>query len=223
MIMQCKNRIDIGTVVCDTRFNPTLEGTISMANNASHISLETLEPLAAGSMAKKATIVVLGSLFLAAMSQIQVPFYPVPVTLQTLGVMLIGLTFGFRMATATVALYLLEGIAGLPVFAGFAFGPAVLIGGTGGYLIGFLAAAAFIGLLADKGLTRSWTGAISALVASEVIIFGLGIAYLAYLYGFDKSLEWGLYPFILGDLVKLGLAALIGKGVLKGASRFAKL
>jgi biotin transport system substrate-specific component len=194
-----------------------------MADMAINSGATTLETMLGGTFARKAAITVLGSLFLAAMSQIQVPFFPVPMTLQTLGVMLIGVTFGFRLATATVALYLVEGLIGLPVFAGFAAGPAVFFGGTAGYLFGFLAAAALMGLMADRGITKSWTGMIATLVAGEVVIFGLGIAYLAYLYGFDKALQFGLYPFVLGDLLKVALALLFGKGVLKGASRFASL
>jgi biotin transport system substrate-specific component len=194
-----------------------------MADMAINSGATTLETMLGGTFARKAAITVLGSLFLAAMSQIQVPFFPVPMTLQTLGVMLIGVTFGFRLATATVALYLVEGFIGLPVFAGFAFGPAVFFGGTAGYLLGFLAAAALMGLMADRGMTKSWAGMIATLVAGEVVIFGLGIAYLAYLYGFDKALQFGLYPFVLGDVLKLALALLLGKGVLKGASRFASL
>jgi biotin transport system substrate-specific component len=195
-------------------------GSIQMAQAA---SIATLEALAGGSLARKAAIVVLGSIFLAVMSQITVFFYPVPMTLQTLAVMLIGVTFGFRMATATVALYLLEGFVGFPVFAGFFSGPAVFVGGTGGYLFGFLGAAALMGYLADRGFTRGWVGMILTLFAGEVIIFGLGIAYLAYLYGFDKSLEYGFYPFWMADLLKLAIAAAMAKGVLKGASRFAQL
>lgn len=185
--------------------------------------IATLEALAGGSLARKAAITVLGSLFLAAMSQVQVPFFPVPMTLQTLGVMLIGVTFGFRLATATVALYLIEGLIGLPVFAGFAFGPAVFVGGTAGYLFGFLGAAALMGLMADRGVTKSWLGMGATLVAGQVVIFGLGVAYLTSLYGFEKALEYGLYPFLLGDYLKMVIALLVGKGVLKGASRFAKL
>lgn len=192
-----------------------------MAQAATEVS--TLEALAGGSLAKKAAIVVLGSVFLAVMSQITVFFYPVPMTLQTLAVMLIGVTFGFRMATATVALYLLEGLVGFPVFAGFMSGPAIFIGGTGGYLFGFLGAAALMGYLADRGVTRSWAGMIATLFAGEVVIFGLGVAYLAYLYGFDKSLEYGFYPFWMADLLKLAIAAAMAKGVLKGAARFAQL
>lgn len=186
-------------------------------------SISTLEALAGGSLARKAAIVVAGSLFMAAMTQISVPFYPVPVTLQTLAVMLIGVTFGFRMATATVGLYLLEGLAGLPVFSNFGFGYAKLIGPTGGYLAGFLIAAAVMGFLADRGVTRGWTGMIAALVVGEVIIMALGFGWLANLIGAEKAWAGGVAPFILGDVIKLVLAALIARGVLKGAARFAQL
>ncbi len=194
-----------------------------MAHAALANGAQTLENLVGGTLARKAAITVLGSIFLAVLSQINVPSYPVPVTLQTLGVMLIGLTFGFRLATATVALYPIEGLVGLPVFAGFAAGPAVFFGGTAGYLFGFLIAAALMGLMADRGVTRSIPGMVATLLAGEVVIFGLGLGYLAYLYGFDKALAYGLYPFVFADLVKMALATLIGKGVIKGASSLANL
>lgn len=193
-----------------------------MAHTATGIS--TLEALAGGSLARKAAIVGLGSVFLAVMSQIAVPFFPVAMTLQTLAVMLIGVTFGFRMATATVVLYILEGAAGLPVFTGFA-NMAVLIAKpyTAGYVAGFLVAAAIMGFMADRGVTKTWLGMIATLFVGEVVIFGMGIALLAYLLGFETSLQAGLYPFLLGDALKLVLAAVIAKGVLKGATRFAQL
>jgi biotin transport system substrate-specific component len=194
-----------------------------MTTSLFNSSLTTLAPLAGSSLAKKALLVVGGSMFLAALSQVAIG-YPVPTTLQTLAVMLIGLTFGFRMATATVALYLLEGALGLPVFAQFSGGYAKLIGATGGYLFGFLAAAAAIGYLADRGVTKSWAGAIAALVLGEALIMGLGVAWLAkFMPSFSETVAVGFTPFILVDAVKIALAALIGKGVLKGAEQFAKL
>lgn len=193
-----------------------------MAHTATGLS--TLEALAGGSLAKKAAIVVGGSIFLAVLSQIAVPFIPVAMTLQTLAVMLIGVTFGFRMATATVVLYILEGAAGLPVFTGFA-NMAELIAKpyTSGYVAGFLVAAAFMGFMADRGVTKSWIGMIATLLVGEVIIFTLGVAVLGYLIGYEASLAAGVYPFLLGDALKLVLAALIAKGVLKGAAQFAQL
>jgi biotin transport system substrate-specific component len=179
--------------------------------------LTTLAPLAQSSLAKQALLVVGGSLFLAGISQVAVG-YPVPTTLQTLGVMLIGLTFGFRLASATLVVYLAGGAAGLQFFAPFG-------AGTSGYLIGFLFAAALIGYLADRGFTRSWLGTIAALFAGEAVIFGLGVVGLSYAFSMSASeaIAAGLTPFLLVDTIKMALAALIGKGVLKGASQFAKL
>lgn len=182
---------------------------------------KNLENIIGGGLIRKASAVVLGSLFLAAMSQIEVPFFPVPMTLQTLAVMLIGLTFGFRLGTLTVALYLVEGAAGLPVFAGFASGPAVFVGGTAGYLVGFLAAAAAMGFLVDRGAARSWPARFVTLALGEVLIFGFGIAYLSALYGFSAALDYGLYPFVAADLLKMVIAGLLGAGILEGASRYA--
>ncbi len=194
-----------------------------MADMIANHRLTTLLPLAGASLARQAAIVVLGSIGLAVLSQVSVPFIPVAMTLQTLGVLLIGLTFGFRMASATLALYLLEGLVGLPVFTGFNSGMAAFLGGTGGYLAGFLIAASVLGLMADKGLTKSWAGTIAAVAIGQVIIFGLGVAWLTAIYGFDKAIAYGLTPFIPGDLVKSALAVLLARGVLKGASQFAKI
>ena len=188
----------------------------------SNPTFATLAPLTNNSVLRQAALVIAGTIFLTALSQVSVG-EPVPQTLQTLGVMLIGLTFGFRLATLTLLLYLFEGAIGLPVFAGYSGGMAKIIGGTGGYLVGFVLAAALIGYLADRKFTASWAGTLVALFAGEVIIFGLGVGWLTYLYGFDKALEWGFTPFVLWDALKLVLAALIGKGVLKGVSTFARL
>jgi biotin transport system substrate-specific component len=97
------------------------------------------------------------------------------------------------------------------------------MGPTGGYLVGFLVAASVMGLLADRGFTRSWGGTAATLLLGEVILFGLGIAYLASFVGGEKAFELGLYPFLFPDLIKMSLAALLGRGVIKGASRFANL
>ena len=97
-----------------------------------------------------------GSLLLAISAKVQVPFYPVPLTLQTLVVLLLGATLGARLAAASVALYLIEGLAGLPVFAGAVAGPVYMAGPTGGFLVGFLAAAALIGFAADRRWDRTW-------------------------------------------------------------------
>ncbi len=188
----------------------------------SHIQFATLAPLTHHSIARQAALALFGSWLLAGLSQIEIGA-PVPMTLQTLGVMLIGLTFGFRFAVAAVAAYLVQGAMGLPVFAGFAGGAAHFTGPTGGYLIGFLVGAAVIGTLADKGATRSWVGTLAALTAGLAVVFAFGLLWLGQFTGYDKAIELGLTPFIAGDATKLVLAALIGKGVLKGAASFARL
>lgn len=157
-----------------------------------------------------------GTVFLAVLSQVAIG-YPVPTTLQTLGVMLIGLTFGFRLAAATVLAYLICGAVGLPFFAPFG-------AGTSGYLVGFLFGAALIGFLADQGVTKSWTGTFIALLAGEAIIFAFGIAGLmiAVEMTLGAAVAAGLVPFIVVDGIKIILAALIAKGVLKGAEAYLK-
>ena len=110
---------------------------------------------AASRIARFAALAIGGALALAISAKTQVPFYPVPMTLQTLVVLAIGAAFGARLAAATVLLYLGEGLAGLQVFAGLAAGPAYMAGPTGGYLVGFLFAAALVGWLAERGWDRS--------------------------------------------------------------------
>jgi biotin transport system substrate-specific component len=182
-------------------------------------TIDTLQDLTGSSFAKKSMLVVGGSLFLIAMSKIAVGG-PIPMTLGTLGVMLIALTFGARLAIATIALYLAYGAAGLPVFAApGAAGLAYMLGGTGGFLVGYLALAAITGAAADKGAIRSWVMTLSALVVGSVVLFACGVAWLTNLYGFEKAIAFGITPFLISEPVKIALAALIGKGVIKGAER----
>ncbi len=153
----------------------------------------------------------MGSLLIALAAQVAVPlpFSPVPVTGQTFAVLLIGAAFGARLGAATVALYLAEGILGLPVFApGGPVGPARLLGPTGGYLIGFVAAAYVVGALAERGWDRRLVTAALAMLAGEVVIYAFGLAGLARFLPPERLLAAGLLPFIPGDLVKLALAAL---------------
>jgi biotin transport system substrate-specific component len=168
----------------------------------------TLAGIAGSDLGRQALIVALGVIGLAALSQVAIG-YPVPTTLQTFGVMLIGLTYGGRLAAATVALYLLGGLAGAPFFAPFG-------GGTQGYLIGFLVGATVLGYLADTGFTRSWPGTIIGLVICEAIIFALGVTWLSYAFDmtWGAAIAAGLTPFLVVDGVKLVLAALVGRGAL---------
>lgn len=186
-------------------------------------SVNSLAELAGHSIARQAVVVAAGVALLTAMSQVSVPMYPVPMTLQTLAVMLIGLTMGGRLAATTIVSYLALGAAGAPVFAGFAGGAQHLAGPTAGFLLGFLAAAALIGLATDRGITKGWVGAFAAVALSTIVLFALGFAWLGTMIGFDKAWQFGVAPFIIGDAIKVVLAVLIGKGVLKGAEGLARL
>jgi biotin transport system substrate-specific component len=126
----------------------------------------------------KAALVGLGVVLLAISSKVQVPFWPVPMTLQTLVVLMIGATSGARLAGATLVSYLAAGAVGLPVFAS-GVGLAYMVGPTGGYLAGFLVAAVVIGYLADKGYGRSILSALALFAIGEVAIFALGTGWLA--------------------------------------------
>ncbi len=159
---------------------------------------------------RKTWPIALGVAALVAASQIELPFYPVPMTLQTLAVIGVGLTLGLRGALAAVSAFLVAGFCGLPLFAGGAGGPAVLIGPTGGYLIGFLLSAGFCGWARDRGWTRQLRGSLGVALLGAVLVYPTDLLQLGLLLGFDKPiLAWGLYPFIVGDLVKAALAGLV--------------
>ncbi len=157
-------------------------------------------------LVRKIALVVAGSLALALSAKVQVPFYPVPMTMQTLVVLVIGATFGLRLGLATVALYLVEGLAGLPVFASGA-GPAYMMGPTGGYLAGFVAAVALMGLGAQRGLDRSLAGSLVLMSVGHLVILALGFAWLAVLVGADKAFALGVAPFVWATVFKTLLAA----------------
>jgi len=170
--------------------------------------LDRMAPTLPQSLLARAGIVLAGTALLALSAKVQVPFWPVPMTLQTLAVMTIGALFGARMAGATVLAYLVEGAAGLPVFA-TGGGLAYMAGPTGGYLFGFLLAATFAGWASDRGFTRGPVSALGVFLVAEVLIFGPGVLWLSGFTGADKALAAGLLPFLPGEALKLGLAALI--------------
>jgi len=156
-------------------------------------------------------LVVAGSALIALAAQVSLPlpFSPVPVTGQTFAVLLIAAALGSRLGPATVALYVAEGLVGLPVFAGGAAGPARLAGPTGGYLAGFVLAAFVVGLLAERGWDRRVGTCILAMLAGEVAIYALGLAWLSRFPLPVGLLEAGLLPFLAGDAYKLAAAALV--------------
>ena len=150
---------------------------------------------------------------MVAAAKVKVPFWPVEMTMQTFAVMVIGMTMGWRLGGATIALYLAQGAAGLPVFTGTpekGIGIAYMMGPTGGYLVGFLLAAMLVGWLAERGWDRSFLLAPLAMLAGLVAIYVPGLLHLVWLFGIEKPiLEWGLYPFLAGEAFKMALAAAI--------------
>jgi biotin transport system substrate-specific component len=159
-------------------------------------------------LAYDAALVIGGSLFIALCAQFTIHVGPVPITGQTLGVLLTGLLLGSRRGSLSVLAYLAQGIAGLPVFApGGAPGLARLVGPTGGYLLGFVAAAYVAGLLAERGWDRRPATALLAMLTGDAIIYAFGLPWLTLFVGVENVLPVGLYPFVIGDLAKAFLAA----------------
>jgi biotin transport system substrate-specific component len=159
--------------------------------------------------ARSAILVIGGSLALALSAKIQVPFWPVPMTMQSLVVLLIGFAFGSRLGAATLLAYLAEGFVGLPVFAGAAAGPLYMTGPTGGYLLGFLLSAALVGWLAERGWSQNVWRATVALTLGHVLLFVPGVLWLAVLFGWGKAVALGVTPFIAATLLKTALGVAI--------------
>lgn len=156
-------------------------------------------------------LIIIGSLFVAALAQVKIPlfFTPVPITGQTLGVLLIGAALGSKRGAAALGLYLAEGALGFPFFAGGAHGMSIVIGATGGYLLGFIVAAYVIGILAERGLERNARTSLIPFLIGTAIIYVCGVTWLAVALGsFSKAIALGLLPFLIGDAIKLIAAAL---------------
>lgn len=183
------------------------------------------------SLLHKAAMVLGGSLFIAIAAQISVPMYPVPMTLQTLAILLVGLTFGSRLGALTVVAYLAEGAMGLPVFAN-AMNGAAFFGPTAGFLVGFVGVAWLAGFAAERGLAKGIVGTAIAGIVASALLYIPGIAWpmsIAQLSGIEAGWigrEFGAYywtyfmaPFLIGDVVKAVLAALIVTGGWKALKR----
>ena len=161
-----------------------------------------------------------GSLLLALSARAEIPLAPVPITMQTFVVLVLGVAYGWRLGAASVLLYLAEGALGLPVFAGGAFGIGVLLGPTGGYLLGFVFAAAACGYLAEHGWDRRPTTTFAAMLIGNFIIYACGLAQLGAVIGWEKPLlALGLYPFLFGDLLKIALAMIVLPGAWKAIKK----
>ena len=160
-------------------------------------------------------IAFFGSILLAISAKIQIPFYPVPMTMQTFMVIFIGIAFGWKLGLLTVAIYLVEGTIGLPVFAGTpekGIGIAYMVGTTGGYLFGFLVAVFFAGFVnLEKNIFRNLF--LISFAVSTIYLFGL--PWLAYLKGWNIAYVYGFKQVILSDILKIGLLTIISKHTLK--------
>jgi len=163
--------------------------------------------------------IIMGTSWIVAISAqitINLPFSPVPITGQTLAVLLAGLFLGKNLGAASIAAYLAQGAAGLPFFAGGKYGLATLFGPTGGYLFGFLAAAYIVGMLSELRYQRSLFQASITIIVGNVIIYIFGLVWLARFVGESQVLQIGLYPFLIGDLLKI----LLGIVLVGGSSAF---
>jgi biotin transport system substrate-specific component len=151
---------------------------------------------------------------LAAQWEIKLWFTPVPITGQTFAVLLVGASLGWLRGGASLLLYFLVGLAGAPVYAGGEGGWEWVKGATGGYLVGFIFAAALTGWLAQRRWDRRFSSAVAAMLTSSVVIYALGLPWLAHVanLGLEDTLEAGLYPFVVGDLLKLYLAGALLPG-----------
>lgn len=158
-----------------------------------------------------ALLVAGGAGLVAAAAQVEIPlgFTPVPITGQTFAVLLVGASLGSVRGFLSLALYLAVGLLGAPVYTEGNGGWEYFAGATGGYLIGFLIAATVAGLLAERRWDRKLSSAIAAMLTGNVIIYAVGLPWLANELGtgLDRTLELGLYPFVIGDVLKLYLAA----------------
>lgn len=174
---------------------------------------ETFQP--EGQLAKAVwfvSLALVGTALMTLAAKTKIDMVFVNVTMQTFAVFAIAAAYGSRLAVATMALYLLEGALGMPVFTGTpekGIGLAYMVSTTGGYLISYLAAAWVVGLAADKGFARNPVVMGVAMLAGEAIILSLGFLWMAYLLGFEKALAFGVGPFIVADILKLALAAAI--------------
>lgn len=154
-------------------------------------------------------LVIGGSLLIAMAAHVNIPLQPVPITLQTLAVFFIAMTYGWRLGVATILLYLAEGAMGLPVFAGNQIGLLVILGSTGGYLLGWIPAVIISGFLIESGWGKNYIGVILAGLLGSIPIYICGLAVLSQFVGLTQAILLGLKPFLLGDTLKIIFLAFI--------------
>ena len=177
--------------------------------------MELTKTISNNKLIKSFIIIILGSVLLTISAKIKIPFYPVPMTMQTFMVLFLGISFGYKIGVATVMFYLLEGILGLPVFSNSpekGIGIAYFVGPTMGYLIGFVFASFLAGFL--KYNSNFFLTFIKLLLSTS-IIYILGVVWLGNLIGWDKPiLQLGVYPFLLAELFKILLLTFLVKKIL---------
>ena len=178
--------------------------------------MELVKNLQNQKLLKNLIIVILGTLLLTLSAKIKIPFYPVPMTMQTFVVLFLGISFGYKIAIATVGLYLIEGIAGLPVFSNSperGVGLIYFTGPTMGYLIGFMSACFLASFITTKD---NYFMILSKLILSVSTIYILGVVWLGILIGWDKPLvQLGVTPFLLAEFTKIALLTVLAKKLLK--------
>ena len=187
--------------------------------------MELIKQNSQSQLIKSLIIIFLGSIILAISAKVKIPFYPVPMTMQTFVVLFLGLSFGYKIGLATVSLYLLEGIIGLPVFSNSpekGVGLVYFTGPTMGYLIGFLPAVFLTGYFKFGDWTKKVNGNVEfffinliKLLISVSIIYLLGLLWLSNLIGLEKALIFGLKPFLIAELFKVLILALLIPLILK--------
>ncbi len=184
--------------------------------NAEHATTLRLALFPRLGLAADALVVALGAGLVAGAAQISIPlpFTPVPITGQTFAVVLVGASLGAVRGLASLSLYLWLGVAGAPIYADHAHGWSVLSSASGGYIVGFVLAAAVTGFLAERGWDRRFSSAVGAMLTGNVVIYLVGLPWLAVVLhtGLEKTLELGLYPFVPGDVFKLYLAGALLPG-----------
>lgn len=171
-------------------------------------------------------LVVAGTALVAVLAQVAIPLWPVPVTGQTLAVLLVGAGLGAVRGAASLSLYAMLGAVGLPIYSEASSGWSVLLGPTGGYIIGFIASAAIVGWAAERSWDRGWYKPIITFIGGSLVVFAFGLPWLAVSLGqlgFPNDLQSvlvaGFYPFIIGGLVKAAIAAALLPALWAAAER----
>ena len=166
------------------------------------------------SKATNIIVVLLASWLIGVSAQLSIalPFSPIPITAQTIIILLMGVLLGKERGTAAVGLYILQGVAGLPVFAGGKSGLLTLVGPTGGYLVGFLGAVYVVGILSELRHDNSIRYTVFSLIIGNVIIYAFGLIWLVRFVGETQALSLGFFPFLVGDIVKIFIGVLVLTG-----------